>query len=352
MALVSGISFTIGASRIVSLFYLGNLSDRQGRRLVSSIGLTSLGVFAFLITLVSNPVILLAASVLNGVTTAAFGTIAAFITDNSEPKDIDRRMSFNMVSQGAGFAIGPIIGGFVAEDYGFHAGYYLASALALAALVSAVYGMRGGMKSPPAKRGMFSSGREALSSPTVLSLCVLSVLSAFAFGCVYTFLPLRGQMVGLGDAEIGTILGVRTAMSAVARLPMGYLSSRLGKTGLISLGIVLPAIAGLLIPLTPSFLFLTLIVCTEGTGYGIFMTSSRSMMAVASEEHLRGMSMALLDIFGSMGYGFLVLAVGFGASFFGLSFAFIAMSLTLLIGGIAPLRMLRKAIEESLSSGG
>jgi MFS family permease len=324
---------------------MGNLSDRRGRKLVSIISLSSLAAFAFIITLLSSPALLLVASVLNGLTITVFGTVAAYIGDHSEPRDVDRRMSINMASQGVGFAIGPILGGFLAQNYGFHFGYYVASAFAVAALAAAVYGIKGGGSINVVQRRIMANGRQALSNPTVLSVCILSVFSAFAFGCIYTFLPLRGQAIGLGDAEIGTILGVRTAMSAVSRLPMGYLSDRIGKVRLLSLGIILPAIAGVLIPLTSSFALLTLIVCLEGMGYGFFQTASRAMTAVTSEGHLRGMTMALLDIFGSVGYGFLVLGVGFGADLFGLPFAFYLMSLILVVGGIFPIRMLQRALR-------
>lgn len=345
VALVSGISSTIGVSRIISLFYLGNLSDLKGRRFVSAISLVSLAAFALLITFLSNPILLLVASVLNGLTITVFGSVAAFIGDNSETKDVDHRMSMNMAFQGAGFAIGPVLGGFMAQVYGFHEAYYLAAALALAALVAVFRGMRGGVRGPRVTGRIFSRGREVLSNRVVLSVCMLSILTSFSFGCVYTFFPLRGESVGLGAAEIGTILGARTAMSAAARLPVGYLSRRLGRVKLLALTILLPALAAVLIPLTSSFVLLALIVTLEGAGYGIFLTSSRSMMAVTSGAHLRGMAMALLDVFGAFGYGFLVLLVGLGAAVFGLPSAFYTMAIVLLVGGSASLAMLRRALK-------
>ncbi|HYC26724.1 MAG TPA: MFS transporter, partial [Nitrososphaerales archaeon] len=160
---------------------------------------------------------------------------------------------------------------------------------------------------------------------------------------IYTFFPLRGSSIGLGDAEIGTVLGVRTAMSALARAPVGYLSARLGRTKLFALTLALPATAGLLIPLSTNFLQLAVIVSLEGTGYGIFLTVSRALVAVSSKPQMRGITMALLDVFGSTGQAFLVLGVGIGAGTFGLSFPFYVMSTTLLLGGIGPLMLLRRA---------
>jgi len=155
---VSAITSTIGVARVVSLFYLGNLSDRRGRKFVSAISLSALALFSFVITLISDPYVLLVASLLNGFTITVFGTVAAYIGDHSTPEEIDRRMGMNLVSQGIGFALGPIVGGILAQSFGFHIGYFFASGLAALALVAALRSMRGGLAGPPVRQGILVGG--------------------------------------------------------------------------------------------------------------------------------------------------------------------------------------------------
>ncbi|MEM9584092.1 MAG: TCR/Tet family MFS transporter [Pseudomonadota bacterium] len=94
---------------------LGNLSDRFGRRPVL---LISLGAMAFdyvLMALAGSMWLLIVGRIIGGVTAATHSTAAAFMADIS-PRE-KKAQNFGLISAafGAGFVLGPVIGGLLAE---------------------------------------------------------------------------------------------------------------------------------------------------------------------------------------------------------------------------------------------
>jgi len=353
LALVSAITSTSGVVRIVAQLYLGDLSDRRGRRLVAIISLSSMAIFAVLITFISDPELLVAASVLNGLSLAVFGTVAAYIGDNAQSFDIDRSMSMNMLSQGVGFSIGPILGGFLAQNFGFHYGYYLAATLSGGALAMAFASMKNGHFTINTRREkILKKGRYVLRNRAILATCGLSAVMSFAFSGMYTFFPLRAKFVGLSAGQIGTALGVRTILSTVVRLPAGHLSQRIGRVNLLSIALLLPFISSLLIPSSSTFEALTLAVSLEGIGFGVFLTISRSLVAASTDSTNRGIAMGMLDVFAAAGQTFLVLAIGVIADLSSLSLAFVIQAVLVLLGGTFPLLALRRDSERDQGRGG
>ncbi|APE42761.1 tetracycline resistance MFS efflux pump [Sulfitobacter alexandrii] len=113
---------------------LGSLSDRFGRRPVL---LVSLGVMAMdyvVMALAGSIWLLLAGRLVGGITAATQGTAAAYMADISTPRDRTRNFGLIGASFGAGFVLGPLIGGMLAE-YGTRAPFWAAAGLATANVV-------------------------------------------------------------------------------------------------------------------------------------------------------------------------------------------------------------------------
>ncbi len=113
---------------------VGNLSDRFGRRPVL---LTSLAVMAadYLVMALAGTIwLLLAGRIVGGITGATQSTAAAYMADTSAPDK--RGAGFGLVSAafGAGFVLGPLIGGLLG-DLGTRAPFYAAALLAFSNLM-------------------------------------------------------------------------------------------------------------------------------------------------------------------------------------------------------------------------
>jgi DHA1 family tetracycline resistance protein-like MFS transporter len=110
---------------------VGALSDRFGRRPVL---LVSMGVMAldYLVMALAGSIwVLLAGRIVGGITAATHATAAAFIADISAPGRKAANFGLIGAAFGAGFVLGPVLGGLLAE-FGTRAPFYAAAALAAA----------------------------------------------------------------------------------------------------------------------------------------------------------------------------------------------------------------------------
>jgi DHA1 family tetracycline resistance protein-like MFS transporter len=137
-AVIFGLFNTVFA--LMQFFFspvIGALSDRFGRRpliLVSNLGL---GLNYVLMAWAPSLGWLFLGRVISGVTGASFGTASAYIADTTPAEE--RAHAFGMLGAafGAGFVLGPAIGGFLA-DYGPKLPFWVAAGFSLA---NALYGL-------------------------------------------------------------------------------------------------------------------------------------------------------------------------------------------------------------------
>lgn len=110
---------------------IGGLSDRYGRRPVLLISLVVMAADYVVMALAGSIWLLLAGRVVGGITAATQSTAAAYMADIS--KGPERTKNFGLIGAafGAGFVIGPLLGGLLAE-YGTRAPLWAAALLAAA----------------------------------------------------------------------------------------------------------------------------------------------------------------------------------------------------------------------------
>jgi len=113
---------------------LGSLSDRFGRRPVLLISLAVMALDYVLMAVAGTIWLLLIGRLIGGVTAATHATASAFMADIS-PRE-KKAQNFGLISAafGAGFVLGPVIGGLLAE-LGPRAPFWAAAALTAANFV-------------------------------------------------------------------------------------------------------------------------------------------------------------------------------------------------------------------------
>lgn len=108
---------------------IGNLSDRYGRRPVLLVSLCVMSVGYLLMGVAGSIWLLLGARILCGIASATHATAAAFMADTLPPAQRGRGFGLVSAAFGAGFVLGPLIGG-ILGDIGTRAPFYLAALLA------------------------------------------------------------------------------------------------------------------------------------------------------------------------------------------------------------------------------
>jgi DHA1 family tetracycline resistance protein-like MFS transporter len=116
--------------------FIGNLSDKFGRRPVLLCSLLGFSIDYFFSAFAPTIGWLFAGRIIAGITGASFTTAAAYISDVSTPEKKAANFGMIGVAFGLGFIIGPAIGGFLGK-YNIHYPFIAAGALAF---LNAVYG--------------------------------------------------------------------------------------------------------------------------------------------------------------------------------------------------------------------
>ena len=135
---------------------VGNLSDRYGRRPVLLISLAALALDYLIMAVAGTIWLLIIGRIIGGITSATHSTASAFMADISPPEK--KAQNFGLISAafGAGFVLGPIVGGLLGE-LGSRAPFYAAAALAAANFLLGYFVLPETVT--PEKRRSFNLGR-------------------------------------------------------------------------------------------------------------------------------------------------------------------------------------------------
>ncbi|TCN30446.1 TCR/Tet family MFS transporter [Sinorhizobium americanum] len=107
---------------------IGNLSDRFGRRPILLASVLTFAIDNLICAVATSYWTLFVGRILAGISGASFGTASAFIADVSDDSNRARNFGLIGIAFGTGFALGPVIGGFLGE-LGPRVPFYGAAAL-------------------------------------------------------------------------------------------------------------------------------------------------------------------------------------------------------------------------------
>lgn len=243
------LSFAYAGMQFLFAPVMGNLSDRFGRRPVLIISLIGIGIDYLIMGLSPTLAWLFLGRTLSGMAGASYTTAAAYIADVSSPER--RAQSFGLIGAGfgAGFVLGPALGGLMGE-VDLRLPFFVSAGLAA---LNALYGLVV-LKESLAKdhRRKFELWRaNPLGAvlvlrrfPIVLPLCGVLVLMRLAHDAnpavwsYYTMLKFRWTpaQVGLSLMAIGAVVTVSYAL-----LPR--IVRYIGETQAVYLGLAGGAIA-------------------------------------------------------------------------------------------------------------
>ncbi len=277
----------------------GSLADRIGRRPVVVAGLLLASAAPVIMTFLTIPVLFIPLRLVDGTGSAAvWPCAAAAIADRTGP---DRRATamgtLNMFFL-AGLALGPSLGLFVSGASGrYQAGFYVASALLLAAAGVAAMVFRDGHRHDPA--GVPPQARAALgrtpwhliagivatvrTTPGLLAMLTIGFVQMFGVSLLAPIIVIYAhEVVQLSDQFIGLIFLVMVLGVAVASVPGGRLADRVGRPRTVMWGMVFASIGMWLLPAAGKGHFAVLGAAAILLG-GSYAISSPAWLALMSE---------------------------------------------------------------------
>ncbi len=242
---------------------VGSWSDRWGRKQFLVGGLAIYGVVGLLIPLADSVAALVWIRFLQGVGSAMIVPVAMAYMSILAPEGAEGRyMSYLNMAVFFGIGCGPMMGGFIADNWGMPAVFYSMAGLSFFAMALSWLTMPVEVgRDSGSPRRLLESLRQMRKNPRTVGILLARFATMLIPIPTMAFLPLL-LASWHGEQYSGTVVGViiacRTLVNAVLQLFFGRMADRASGVVMLSCGCALLALVLAVIPFCRSFSWLVL----------------------------------------------------------------------------------------------
>jgi len=246
---------------------IGSLSDRFGRRPVILFSNLGTGLDYIVMALAPNLALLFIGRVISGITTANVPTAFAYIADITKPEERAKAFGLMGAAFGAGFVLGPAVGGLLA-DFGPRTPFWVAAAFSLA---NAAYGafvlpesLKKENRSPFdwRKANWIGSVQLLRTNSALLGLSVALFLGHLAHNVLTTvFVLYGGYRYGWDEKTVGlTLAGVGICFALTQAVVTARVVEWIGERNTMIVGLVFGAIGFAAYGLAPTAIWFWIVI--------------------------------------------------------------------------------------------
>ncbi len=264
-----------GISRGIITPFIGRISDRVGRKIFVVLGLLIYTGVSLLYTKADSVYLLTLVRLIHGLSAGMILPIVMAYAGqfSKEGHEGLTTGAFNMVLY-LGLATGPLIGGEIAERYGFNAVFYLMAALGAITLFLVIFFL------PEIKGDDPGRDKPQISLLSIFHkeyyirvVLIMSFISVAIFAVFMSFLPSIAIKDFVDMIHIGIIMSTAILTAGLLQIPFGKIAdshTQLGKILQSSAGIAISMLALSVLPLCPDFRALFLAGFFMGLGAAIY----------------------------------------------------------------------------------
>ena len=308
-ATMVGLTLTVFAlARLILNIPAGLIADRFGRRVLLIGGpiLTSIGMFGS--GFAGDIWSLLIWRFVAGAGSAFFMSGALIYLIDIAPPDLRARyVATNQWALSVGVALGPGLGGLVAERWGLAAPFHLVGVIALFAAVYAVFRLPETRRSSSPELKDESPAREAAriarSGPFLAIAFVTGTIFMTRAGTRATLVPLHAdETLAWGPGELGLVFTVTGVMTLFTLWPATWATENIGRASVILFSAMTAALGTFVIgsSSTPMWFVLGNVILTLGTGTA--GPAPAAFVADLFPERMRGLGVGLYRSAGDVGF--------------------------------------------------
>jgi len=215
----------------------GVIADRYGRKLMIERASIGGAILLFLMAFAQNAEQLVILRTIQGLITGVVAANNALAAAVVPKKHIGYAMGLIQVGAGVGVALGPLIGGAVADIFNYSAAFFVTSALLLLAGILVWWGVdedfKPKEKSDIQKAGFISEWKEVIKTQGVISTFVMRFISQLGRMMIIPIAPLFIRTLLVDTSYLNTFTGMVTAVSSatttLSALYFGKLGDRIGQ---------------------------------------------------------------------------------------------------------------------------
>ncbi|MEM4576354.1 MAG: MFS transporter [Candidatus Nezhaarchaeales archaeon] len=301
---------SVSISAILSRPIGGILSDRGSRRNLMVAGVALVSTSYVLLSLSRDVSTIVASRILEGVAVALFvpSSIASAI-DYAPEGRVGEALGWRSLTIGVGFSLGPALGGFMSEVFGYNDTFMLAAVLVLIT-IPLVASCKEKVRIHNTKTTRMYLIE--LRRPHFILALTSLIIYSLAWTGLLTFLSAYLKIQGFGDIEIGLFMAIQAAVSLVFRVFAGrfsdvkpYLATTIG------LFVISASFSAIYFFEEPPLLYIASLV--YGLGVGIYVPASQTLALAKASAESRGllssiytMGLDLGNLSGPTFFGFLI----------------------------------------------
>ena len=215
----------------------------------------------------------------------------------SNQKDYERNFGRLTFYASLGHAVGPFLGGVVADRGGLQvdvdAAFVLAAGMFVLAAVSVLPVLNLPRESSAKEDQPKTKPVQVFSIKGFKSAIFVSGSITAVIDVMLVFLPLLGRELGFTATEVGILLAIRAVASMLVRIILGTISNRFGMRWTLNFGSLVTVVALVLIALSSNFWLLAVLMFIAGFATGIGQPVTMAWVSRISPPEIRGLAISI-----------------------------------------------------------
>jgi DHA1 family multidrug resistance protein-like MFS transporter len=212
----------------------GNLADRLGRKLMIQRAAFGGSILLLLMAFVTSAEQLVLLRTIQGLVTGTIAANNALTAAVAPRKESGFAMGVLQMSMGVGLAVGPLMGGYIADLWGYNMAFYLTAALLYLAGIIVTFGIqeptRQTEEEDEEKVGFIEEWKSIFSAPGVSTTFLLRFLTQMGRMMVFAILAFFVEDILSNQDQInstvGLMMGITSATATVTAVFLGKLGDR------------------------------------------------------------------------------------------------------------------------------
>ncbi len=213
----------------------GVLADRYGRKLMVERAMFGGSIIVILMAFVQTAEQLVVLRAIQGLVTGTIAAASALVAAAVPRERMGYSMGLLQVSLGAGVALGPLIGGSIADTYDYNYTFYVTSALLFSAGLMVWLGVEENFE-PNQKLSSWGSfvleWRQILSAPGIITTYSMRFITQLGRMMIVPIAPLFIQTLLINSTRLNTftglVVGAASASATISAVYLGRLGDRIG----------------------------------------------------------------------------------------------------------------------------
>ena len=335
----------------------GAVADRYGRKLMVERSLFGGVILLLLMAFVTNAEQLVLLRAIQGLITGTVAVANALIASVTPREEAGYAMGLLQVGSGAGVALGPLVGGTIADAYGYSAAFYITVALLFVAGVLVYFGVNETFEKPAKKTSQpisFIQGwKHVLSTPGIWTVYGMRFISQVGNMMIVPVAPLFIQTLLITSTRLNTftglVVGAASATTTISAVYLGRLGDRVGHKRVV----VISAMGAVVLYFSHYLIYegwqLLVLQALVGVALGGIIPSLSALLAHLTQSGEAGAVYGLDNSINAAGRAVAPMLGSGIAIWFSLRTTFSATALLFLITAILGARFLPKARDHGSS---